>query len=180
MNEKEAVKRVQQGQMDGLAVLVQLHQSAARRTAFLVCHDESLAEDVVQNAFIRVYERISQFDENRAFAPWFNRIVVNDTLTAVSRRGSVSLESQPVSELPTLDPGLYERLEAAETREAIWQTLEKLSPAQRAVIVLRYYYDLSDQEISVALDCPPGTVRRRLHDARQRLRKLLPGWVRPG
>ena len=67
---------------------------------------------------------------------------------------------------------------AAETKRAIWAALDQLTPRQRAAIVLRYYCDLDDQRMAELLACPPGTVRRRLHDARHRLRRLLPDWVR--
>ena len=65
-------------------------------------------------------------------------------------------------------------LEAAETRGEVLAALRKLSPAQRAAVIMKYYLDVSDVEASRLLEVPAGTVRRRLHDARQRLRKLLP------
>jgi RNA polymerase sigma-70 factor (ECF subfamily) len=64
-------------------------------------------------------------------------------------------------------------LEAAETREEILAALEKLSPGQRAAVVMRYFLDMSSAEVSQELAVPEGTVRRRLHDARLRLRRLL-------
>ena len=69
---------------------------------------------------------------------------------------------------------MVEALEAAETREEVLAALHKLSPAQRAAVFMKYYLDISDAEASRRLEVPPGTVRRRLHDARERLRKLLP------
>ncbi len=65
----------------------------------------------------------------------------------------------------------------AETREVVWAALERLAPEHRAAIVLRYYLDLSAAEVAERLDRPPGTVRRHLHEARGRLRALLPAWV---
>jgi len=74
-------------------------------------------------------------------------------------------------------PGPADLAEAAETRQAIWSALGKLPPAQRAVIVLRYYLGLSEAEMADELACPPGTVKWRLHAARERLRRLLrPLW----
>jgi RNA polymerase sigma-70 factor (ECF subfamily) len=57
--------------------------------------------------------------------------------------------------------------------------VQALPPDQRAAIVLRYYLDLSEAEMAERLDCPPGTVKWRLHAARQRLRTLLPTWLQP-
>jgi RNA polymerase sigma-70 factor (ECF subfamily) len=180
MDEQQAVARLQQGDIAGLEYLVRRYQAAALEAAFLVSRDAALAEDLVQAAFLRAYERIHQFDPGRPFGPWFLRGVVNDALKAVSRGRQVPLDAvaprlpQPISP----DPGPEEMLAAAETQEAVWAAIDQLSPAQRAAVVLRYYLDLSDAEIAGHLAVPPGTVRRRLHDARQRLRRLLPAWVR--
>ena len=180
MKDSDAIARLKQGDIGGLEALVRRYQVRAVDAAFLICHDQAASEDIVQDAFIRAYERIEQFDSSRNFGPWFLRIVINDTLKHVTRGKSISLEAQSVEvlEIPNSDPSLESLLENAETREAIWETLEKLSPRQRAAIVMRYYLEMSDNEVSVALKVPPGTVRRRLHEARRSLRNLLPAWVR--
>ena len=86
MNEHQAIARLKRGDIDGLEPLMQLHQVRAVRTAFLITRDRALAEDVVQAAFVRVYERIAQFDSNRVFEPWLLRIVTNDAVKAATRR----------------------------------------------------------------------------------------------
>lgn len=184
MNEREAVARLQAGDIGGLETLVHLYQVRALRASYLVCGDRALAEDVVQAAFLRAYERMHQFDARRPFGPWFLRIVVNDTLMALRRR-PVSLDDTLRDDpdgleralLTRPDPGVEQMLEAAETRAALRTALEQLAPNERAVIVLRYYLNLSDNEISTRLRCAPGTVRWHLHNARKRLRDLLPSWV---
>ena len=76
-----------------------------------------------------------------------------------------------------LGPGPEELAVAAATREAVWTALGQLPPAQRAVIVMRYYLELSEAEMADCLACPPGTVKWRLHAARTHLRRLLrPLW----
>lgn len=174
--ERDAIVRLKQGDIGGLETLVHLHQTRALRASYLISYNYALAEDVVQAAFLRAYEQIAQFDARRPFGPWFVRMVVNDTLMSVTRRRWLSLDHETEewgSQLPALDTDVAARLEAAETREAIWAALERLSPHQRAAVVMRYYLDLSDAEISSRLSVPQGTVRRRLHDARERLRSLL-------
>jgi RNA polymerase sigma-70 factor, ECF subfamily len=176
MNEREAIARLQGGDIAGLEVLVRLYQERALHVAYLTTRDYAAAEDVVQTAFLRAYDKIAQFDGSRPFGPWFLRSVVNAALT-VAVRGR-KFELQPTDDTVfdrqiSPEPELYARLEAAETREEILQLIGQLAPAQRAVVVLRYYLDLSDTEIAERLDCPPGTVRRRLFDARQRMKFLL-------
>ncbi|MGA7731742.1 MAG: RNA polymerase sigma factor [Chloroflexia bacterium] len=177
MNEREAISRLKRGDIGGLEALVKLHQAQALQAAYLTTGDYALAEDVVQAAFLRVYERIEQFDSNRPFAPWFLRSVINSALTAVTGRRELSMGFQAdVLDVPSPAPGLQEMLEAAETKEEILAAIEQLPPAERAAIVMRYYLDWTDAEVSHRLSVPPGTVRRRLHDARRRLRRLLPTW----
>lgn len=176
MDESEAIYRLKQGDISGLEALVILYQAQALRVAYLTTRDYALAEDIVQASFLRVYERIKQFDSTRPFGPWFIRSVINSAVTAVRNRRVLSLQLQEDTEieLPSPTPGLQEMLESAETKDEILSALNKLPPKERAALVMRYYLEWSDAEVSHKLLVPPGTVRRRLHDARRRLRGLLP------
>jgi RNA polymerase sigma factor (sigma-70 family) len=80
MKDQIAISRLKQGDLNGLETLVSRYQARAVHAAYLIVHDRPLAEDVVQMAFVKVAERIHQFDEQRPFSPWFFRIVVNDAL----------------------------------------------------------------------------------------------------
>lgn len=172
MDEYRAVARLRQGDIGGLETLVRAYGVRAVRAAALITHDRPLAEDIVQAAFIRAYERIHQFDPARPFGPWFLRSVVNDAVKAVTRHKPQA----PLDALSDPAPGPDELLERAETREAIWEALAQLPPEQRAAVVLRYYLGLSEAEIAGEQDCPPGTVKWRLHEARHKLRALLTPW----
>jgi RNA polymerase sigma-70 factor (ECF subfamily) len=181
MDERQAIARLQRGDISGLELLVRSYQVQAVRAAYLIVRDRHLAEDLVQAAFVRAYERIHQFDSSRPFGPWFLRSVVNDAIKAAGRRERlVPLETMADDRedrfgvLPA-DPGLgpEDLVEQAESRETVWAALGALSPAQRAVIVQRYFLDLSEAEMAEELDCPTGTVKWRLHAARARLRLLL-------
>jgi RNA polymerase sigma-70 factor (ECF subfamily) len=185
MEEQEAIARLKRGDIGGLEALVRKYQVQAVRTAYLITRDRALAEDIVQAAFLRAYERIGQFDAGRPFGPWFLRSVVNDAVkAAIRRKRQVPLEVSSEGEETSLAdlladpaPGPDDLVEAAEIRRIVWNALGKLPPAQRAAIVLRYYLDLSGAEMADELACPPGTVKWRLHAARKRLRMLLhPLW----
>jgi RNA polymerase sigma-70 factor, ECF subfamily len=181
MDESEAISRLKQGDIGGLEALVRLHQTRALRVAFLITRDHAMAEDVVQSAFLRAYDRIAQFDAARPFAPWFMRCVANDALKSVQRRDRHQpLESELATqniELTSPELGLDQILEAAEISVAVAAALDRLPPAQRTALVLRYYLNMSDAEMSERLDCATGTVRWRLSVARQRMRQLLPAWL---
>lgn len=175
MSERRAIARLKQGNIDGLETLVKKYQVRAVRAAALITHDRSSAEDIVQTAFIRVYERIHQFDETRPFGPWFLRCVVNDAVKAVTR-GKIHLAlDDPGVRVDLLDPtpDPAEQLERVESEAALWDALAQLPPEQRAAVVLRYYLGMSEAEIADRQAAPKGTVKWRLHTARTRLRDLL-------
>jgi RNA polymerase sigma-70 factor, ECF subfamily len=91
MEERSAIERLKRGDIGGLEMLVRMHHTRAVRAADLIVRDRALAEDVVQSAFVRTYERIGQFELDRPFGPWFMRVVVNDAVKAVSRREAEGL-----------------------------------------------------------------------------------------
>jgi RNA polymerase sigma-70 factor (ECF subfamily) len=179
MDERGAIALLKQGDIGGLEYLVEKYQVRAVRAAYLVCRDAPLAEDIVQSAFIRAFERIATFDDTMPFDPWFLRSVTNDALKAAARRErTVPLEGVPAENV-TASPGLDERLESLETSAAIAEAIAQLPPEQRAAIVMRYYLDMTDDEMSSRLEVARATVRWRLHAARHKLRGLLPGWLAP-
>ena len=175
MDERQTIARLKAGDIAALDLLVEQFYVQAVRAAILVTRDRALAEDVVQTAFLRAYERIAQFDAARPFAPWFLRMVVNDAVKAVTRRPTLALDAldRPDAEPPDPAPDPLRQLEQAETQAAVQAALEALPPEQRAAIVLRYYLGYSEPEIAAAQAVPPGTVKWRLHAARRRLRGLL-------
>ena len=85
MDEREAIQRLKQGDIGGLEFLVVCHQVKAVRTAYLITRDLGLAEDVVQDCFIRIVHSISGFDERRPFEPWFLRTVVNASVKMLQK-----------------------------------------------------------------------------------------------
>lgn len=188
MDDLQAIRRLKDGDIGGLEFLIARYQAKAVRTAYLVTHDEPMAEDVVQDAFVRFYERIRHFDAERAFEPYFLRMVVNAALNAVERE---SRTTAPLDDDAGMrDAGLRvlegliaradtveEQVELALLKREIHQALGKLTPRQRVAVVQRYYLDMSEHEMSEALDATPWTVKWLLHSARARLRALL-GWKR--
>ncbi len=181
MKDREAIDRLQRGDISGLEFLVRQYQVRAVRTAYLITRDLPLAQDVVQAAFLKAYERIGQFNPERSFGPWFFTSVLHDAIKAARERdrqmsieGIVQDHSGPSTSLLEDDrPGPEALGEQAETAEKIWAALERLAPDQRAAVVARYYLGMSETETAAALTLPLSTIKWRLHAARQRLRLLL-------
>jgi RNA polymerase sigma-70 factor (ECF subfamily) len=178
MDERAAVDRLKRGDVGGLEVLVDRYHTRAARAAYLVVRDRALAEDVAQGAFVRAFERIGTFDADRPFAPWFMKLVLNEAIgVARGRERVASREVRGAEEVLArlADPaaGPHGLAEVGETRRRVWTALEELPPVQRAAIVQRYYLGMSEAEMSERGASPPGTIKRRLHDARRGLSKLL-------
>ncbi|MDY7079758.1 MAG: sigma-70 family RNA polymerase sigma factor [Chloroflexota bacterium] len=181
MEDHIAISRLKQGDWNSLETLVNRYQARAVHAAYVIVYDRALAEDVVQTAFIKVAERIHQFDDGRPFAPWFFRIVVNDALKlARKQKRNVSLEEQldePTAQLAKwlADPGLQpeQLVEQRETRQIILKAIQSLPPGQRAVIVMRYFLDMSMSDMSTKMGRPLSTIKWWLRDARKRLHSLM-------
>ncbi len=177
-----AISRIKQGDLNGLETLVNFYQARAVHAAYLILYDRVLAEDVAQTAFIKVTEHIHQFDEERPFAPWFFRIVVNDALKlSKKQKRNLSLEDldEPTAQLAQwlTDPSLKpeQLVEQKETRENILNAIQSLPPEQRAVVVMRYYLDMSEADMSTKMDRPLSTIKWWLRDARKHLHDLMDG-----
>lgn len=184
--EHAAIGRMKQGDISGLALLVERYQVQAVRAAYLITQDRALAEDVVQEAFLQAYCHIHQFDTARPFAPWFLRSVTYAAVKAARRQQrSLSLDRSIAVDTSfgellaasTPDPG--EQAENTLLQQAVRDALQQLSPQQRAAVVMRYYLGLSERDMSEQMDCPAGTIKWRLNAARKQLRNLLrPFWSR--
>ena len=175
--EQKAIEQLKQGHIEGLETLVRLHQLRAIRATYAITNNREMAEDIVADAFLVVYDRIGQFDSSRPFMPWFYRIVVNGAIKAnkkASRKGTGGgvvqevLEQQPDTEL-----GPEETVLLGEMRKILDIAVQRLPPKQRATLVLRYYLQMGESEIAQALGCPLGTVKWRLYTARIKLRRVL-------
>jgi RNA polymerase sigma-70 factor (ECF subfamily) len=179
--EKLAIARLKSGEIDGLESLVKQYHVKAVRAAYLVIHDRSLAEDIVQDAFVNLPSKIHQFDSTRRFGPWFLRSVINASINvARKQKRLVPLDKPLVSNqnvvfdrLTAPNPGPEEMVDEAELRQIVWQALEQLTPNQRAAIVLRYYLEMSEAEMSATLASPRSSIKWWLFSARKRLRGLL-------
>jgi RNA polymerase sigma-70 factor (ECF subfamily) len=177
VEERNAIERLKRGDVGGLEVLVRHQQTRALRAAYLVVRDRALAEDIVQEAFVRACDRIGGFDAERSFGPWFLRVVVNDAIKAASgHERTVPLEgtgNDLLSRLVDPGPGPQVLVEEADERRRVWAALEKLPPAQRAVVVQRYYLGMSEAEMAHSEEAPAGTIKSRLYAARKSLSRLL-------
>lgn len=184
LSDWELVRRCKEDDREAFRELVERYQHRAVRIALGMLHDPEDAQEVTQEAFTKVFTSIKNFKEEASFYTWLYRIVYNlsiDRKRQKSRqpqpdyRGdSADNETDPIELLPadtSTDP--YERTSDRELGGQIQRALEELTPAHKAVILLRIVEGLSYEEISHILQCSRGTVMSRLHYARKRLQTIL-------
>lgn len=168
LQEREAIRQCQAGELAALGVLFELHQQAVFRTAYSIVRRHDDAEDVTQDVFIELFKAIKRYDVKRPFSAWLHGIAVHRSLDRIRRRKDHS-PIEEVLDLPSLVDSPEVACEKTERRAAIWNAIGKLSPKHRAAVVLRYYHGFSEAEMAVALRCRRGAVKSRLHYALRHL-----------
>jgi RNA polymerase sigma factor (sigma-70 family) len=168
----DAVARAVAGDVDAFAGLVERHRALALRVAYGIAGDD--AEDVVQEAFVKAFRALPRFDTGRRFRPWLLAIVANEARnrrrgTGRRRRAGLRLATRRVPDSP--DP--LETSERQESRRRLLAAVERLPAADREIVSLRWFAELSEAETAAALGCPVGTVKSRSSRALVRLRALL-------
>jgi RNA polymerase sigma-70 factor (ECF subfamily) len=140
--------------------------AGAYRLAAHLLTDRTDAEDAIQEALTFAWRGWPRLRDASRFDAWFDRIVVNvcyERLRGRRRGGAVA--GQEPGDIPAVD-----QIGAAVARDAVGRALLSLTPEQRIVVVLRFWRDLSIEEIAERVGIPSGTVRSRLHYAMQRLK----------
>jgi len=177
-SEAEAlIRRCQRGDKLAVEALVQRYQNYVFRLCYLVMRNEQDAEDMTQETFIRAFRALPRFEIRKgiSFEAWLYRISVNCCRSRMRRKWYQVLPwPDPAPQLVSEPKEQPDRLALqSEQRDEMLQAIGSLGSKHRLVVILRYYAGLSNEEIAQTLNIPSGTVRSRLHTARQRLKELL-------
>ncbi len=169
------IAQAKQGDLDAFSALYELHKTAIFRTALAITGEKMLAEEILQETFLRAYRHIRKMRDGVSLSPWLYRVAVNQAydLTAKKRRGTTIINAliERLTMQPLASP--ERKLEERELQALIYEAINKLEFKQRATLVLFYLQNFSMLEIAGIMDCPVGTVKSRLHYARLNLRKEL-------
>lgn len=170
INLGEHVRRAQSGDISSYEQIVKRLQASAFSQAFSVLGDSHLAEDATQDAFIEAYRKLGSLRTPEAFITWFRRIV----FTACSRMrrrmtvGTISLEETETIADPGESPA--DRLERKQREQAVHLAIQALPDNLRMVTALYYIGGIGQRGIADYLDLPDTTVKKRLFDARKKLK----------
>lgn len=181
-DEQKLIKRCQNGDIQAFRALVERYEDRIYALACSITGNPETAKDAAQEAFVRAYKALKNFEGKSSFYTWLYRIATNVCLNAAQketrRLDSVSLDG--LQEKQEISPERFFGTEAPENdieridlRQQIDKVLNHLSPDHRAVVVLKDIEDLSQEEIADTLGISVGTVKSRLSRARAHLKDLL-------
>ena len=176
LKDVELVELVLAGQQNAFEALVERYKDAVQNLAYRMLGNVTEAEDVTQEVFVRAYTQLGTYKPAHKFSTWLLSIASHLAIDQLRRRRFLAL---PLEDVPFLewiaDLGVGPEQSAlrGEQQDEIQAYLQRLPSKYRAVIVLRYWYDLSYEEISAALNLTPALVKARLHRARELLARYI-------
>ena len=185
--DEKLVRRAQRGDMVAFEELIGRHRDKIYARAFSMMRNEDEATDLSQEAWVKGWQRLKQFQGESSFVTWMTRIVINlclDQLRKQTRQRAESIEHLDEElggverQMPTVTVNPTEGLERTELRARIDRALNQLSYEHRTVLILHEFEDLEYKEIAKRMECSIGTVMSRLFYARRKMANLMAGYKR--
>ncbi|HSR19403.1 MAG TPA: sigma-70 family RNA polymerase sigma factor [Anaerolineales bacterium] len=177
-DESTLVAQAQQGNEEAFTKLVEAYQTHVYNLCHRMLGEPEAAEDAAQETFLRAFQHLHRYDHGRPFATWLLSIAAHYCIDRLRRRKFSFMSTEPDGDgngIDLADPdaaGPEIETVRREQQEQIQGFLLKLSPTDRAAIVLRYWHDYSEIEIAGALRLTVSAVKSRLHRARRELGRL--------
>jgi RNA polymerase sigma-70 factor (ECF subfamily) len=170
-SDRALVLRVRGGDPEAFGDLVQRYQTSVYNVCYRLLGETSAAEDQAQEAFIRAFQRLDQFDAERPFGPWVRRVAANLCLNRLAGARAASLSFDDERDAPSLEtaPDPAATHEQTETAQALRAAIAALPPHYRAVIELRHFQEMSYAEIAAELNLAVSDVKSHLFRARKLL-----------
>lgn len=165
----EWIAQAQKGNSEAFSKLVEACQTPVYNLCNRMLNDPYEAEDAAQETFLRAYNNLRHYDESRSFSTWLLSIAAHYCIDQIRKRrmNLLSLDDAVYLDPPDAAPGPETALTTGEEQKRVRLLLEKLSPQDRAAVIMLYWYDLSYDEIAEGLSMTVSAVKSRLHRARQ-------------
>jgi RNA polymerase sigma-70 factor (ECF subfamily) len=182
MTEARLVSLAREGERDAFAELVNIYKGKLFHLAYRMLNNRQEAEDIVQDTFMRTYENLERYDAAHKFSTWIYRIATNLCIDRLRKKKAAFSLDADVSEgegldgysiLQANDPLPEQELILSERQQVVRLAMEALPVKYKSAMALKYYQDLSLQEISDILGIPVSTVKTRIHRGRDYLRRRL-------
>ncbi|MEX1029963.1 MAG: RNA polymerase sigma factor SigW [Paenibacillaceae bacterium] len=182
MMEARLVSLAKDGEREAFAELVNIYKGKLFHLAYRMLSNRQEAEDVVQDTFMRAYEHLERYDAAHKFSTWIYRIATNLCIDRLRRKKVTYSLDADVSDgdgldgysvLHSKDPSPEQELILSERQQVVRRAMDALPVKYKSAMALKYYQDLSLQEISDILDIPVSTVKTRIHRGRDYLRRRL-------
>jgi len=176
IGDAECVRRVQQGDTDSFEILVRRHQRAIFNLVYRLLGDYDEAAEVAQEVFLSAYKSIGQFRGEANFSTWLYRIGLNHASTRRKSMNNIQQRHVPLDGAEVIADGAVDpakSFEHKEIQQRVQQALNRLDPDDARIILLRDLQDVPYEDVAEMLDIPVGTVKSRLHRARQALKTNL-------
>ena len=183
ITDADYVRRLQRGETEAFEMLVRRHEKTIFNLVYRMLGDYDEAAEVSQEVFLSAYRAIGQFRGDANFSTWLYRIALNHTSTrrkTLIRRQQRNVAIEDTEPVRDLQPGPAETMEKKEIRERVQRALNNLEPDDATVILLRDLQDIPYEEVARLLEIPVGTVKSRLHRARQALKSQLASYFYAG
>ncbi len=168
-SEQAWLVQAQKGDEEAFTHLVEIYQRPVYNLCYRMLGDPQEAEDAAQETFWRAYQGFGRYDMQRSFITWLLSIAAHYCIDQQRRRRLpiIGLELLPEEGVPDPTPGPERKFVRSEEDRLVRKLLGELGPQDRAALVLRYWYDFSDQEIANTLSLSVSAVKSRLHRSRQ-------------
>jgi len=171
---KELVERAQAGERQAFGLLIERFQATVYAVALARLRNPAEAQELVQEVFLHAMRKLTQLRDAQCFAGWLRQITVRMALNRLTRRGPFQgVESEILDQAESAGTGPLTELLRAEDRAALYRGLNRLKPLDRATLQAFYLRGRSLKQMSREFETPIGTIKRRLHVARNRLRRQL-------
>ena len=173
--ERELIRRAQQGETAAFETLVQQHAPFVYNLALRTLNDAHEAEDIAQETFVRAWQALPQFQARAQFRTWLYRIVTNLCYNRLPHLKTelAALDPAEALVLPDGRQAVERELLTAELRQQIFSAIDNLPQSYRLLVTLRHLQELSYQEIAEVTEMPLGTVKTGIFRARQMLQERL-------
>jgi RNA polymerase sigma-70 factor, ECF subfamily len=175
-SEQEWLQGAINGDDEAFARLVETYQTPVYNLCYRMLGEATSAEDAAQETFWRAYQNLKRYDTSRPFITWLLSIAAHHCIDQQRKRRLPILEMDEFPELDIADtniPNPEKTISHSQENDALHTLINKLNPQDRATVILKYWYDCSEEEISQMLSLTVSAVKSRLHRSRKELAEMI-------